>query len=346
MKLIGSESLPMVILVPENPWTWMQQVYRLKPIVFWGISALIGFSASAGLYFLNRSRRKRRIQKLGGDPEQPCIGPFQPLKLLGEGGFGQVWLAIANRELYSRQPTRVAIKTLRREALEQQDPAFKKRFLREAQALERLEHPHIVKLVHYELSSEQPYIAMEFVEGQTFAELLRRNPRGLPTEKALHLIYPVLEALSFAHNQPQPILHRDIKPENLMLNRSGEVKVMDFGLALSDGQSRLTGGDFVGTIQYAPPEAIQSDPSPASDQYAAGLVLHELLTGKPANPHQDPMLALQTLFDGSLPKLSELRPDLGKLAEAVDRMRSERPEERFAKIAEALECLRSVSSGK
>ncbi len=345
--LLSSKRYPqqgLLCLAPSRLDTWLGQTARTnRGVAVFGAVLMAGVALTGCtwvLYALNRQKRlnlAQRVLALGGDPSEPMIGPFIPLKVLGQGGFGLVHKAVHRDQLWQPQPGFAAVKTILASQLEEsgEGESFRKRFLREAHALERLEHRHVVRLLHYSLDGDKPYIAMEFVNGITFQQLIAQNPQGMQPEKAVSLMLPVLEALEYAHGQSQPILHRDIKPENLMLDSQGVVKVMDFGLAHRSDQSRMTDGNFVGTLQYSPLEALEANQQPATDQFAAGLVLQELLTGRAANPHGDPMQALNTLISGKLPRLQEQRSDLGELAAIVDRMTAARPEGRFPSVAEA-----------
>ncbi len=202
---------------------------------------------------------------------------------LGRGGMAEV---LEGRDL--RLGRRVAIKILRPELAK--DPAFQARFRREAQSAASLNHPNIVAV--YDTGEDVldngngsmvvPYIVMEYVDGQTLRQLLASGRRLLP-ERALEIISGVLAALDYSHRHG--IVHRDIKPANVMLTRTGEVKVMDFGIAraLADSSATMTAASAVmGTAQYLSPEQARGEVVDArSDLYSTGCLLYELLTGRP-----------------------------------------------------------------
>ncbi|CAM3958643.1 Stk1 family PASTA domain-containing Ser/Thr kinase [Tsukamurella ocularis] len=198
---------------------------------------------------------------------------------LGFGGMSEVHLARDTR--LSRD---VAIKILRADLA--RDPSFYERFRREAQNAASLNHPTIVQV--YDTGEAQtssgplPYIVMEYVDGETLRDVLRRDGTIAP-QAAMTWMADVCAALDFSHRNG--IVHRDMKPANVMLTRAGEIKVMDFGIAraMSDPSAGMTQtAAVIGTAQYLSPEQARGDSVDArSDVYAAGCVLFELLTGQP-----------------------------------------------------------------
>ncbi len=202
---------------------------------------------------------------------------------LGRGGMAEV---LEGRDL--RLGRRVAVKILRPDLAK--DPAFQSRFRREAQSAASLNHPNIVAVYDTgeDILGDQsgsvvvPYIVMEYVDGQTLRQLLASGRRLLP-ERALEITAGVLAALDYSHRHG--IVHRDIKPANVMLTRTGDVKVMDFGIAraLADASATQTAGSAVmGTAQYLSPEQARGEVVDArSDLYSTGCLLYELLTGRP-----------------------------------------------------------------
>lgn len=205
-------------------------------------------------------------------------------EVIGRGGMAEVH---EGHDL--RLGRRVAVKILRPDLA--RDPSFQVRFRREAQSAAALNHPNIVAVYDTgedSLTSETgetivvPYIVMEYVDGMTLRQLLASGRRLLP-ERALEITAGVLSALDYAHRHG--IVHRDIKPGNVMLTRTGEVKVMDFGIAraVNDASSGMTATSAVmGTAQYLSPEQARGEVVDArSDLYSAGVLLYELLTGRP-----------------------------------------------------------------
>src|SRR5918997_6416606 len=192
-----------------------------------------------------------RRRMMAGD-QMVIGGRYELDDLLGRGGMAEV-----RRAVDTRLGRPVAIKQLRTDLAT--DPTFQARFRREAQSAAGLNHPNIVSVYDTgeELSPDgshvQPYIVMEYVPGRTLREVLNDGRKVLP-ERALEITSGVLEALDYSHRAG--IIHRDIKPANVMLTPSGEVKVMDFGIAraISDAHTMTQTAAVVGTAQYLSPE--------------------------------------------------------------------------------------------
>jgi beta-lactam-binding protein with PASTA domain/tRNA A-37 threonylcarbamoyl transferase component Bud32 len=215
-------------------------------------------------------------------PGPPMVGGRYSLgELLGRGGMAEV-----RKGNDSRLGRVVAIKRLRTDLAS--DSTFQARFRREAQSAASLNHPAIVSVYDTgeELATDgsgvaQPYIVMEFVAGRTLRDILREGRKILP-ERALEITSGVLSALDYSHRAG--IIHRDIKPGNVMLTPSGDVKVMDFGIAraMSDANTMTQTAAVVGTAQYLSPEQARGETVDSrSDVYSAGCLLYELLTGRP-----------------------------------------------------------------
>jgi beta-lactam-binding protein with PASTA domain/predicted Ser/Thr protein kinase len=209
-------------------------------------------------------------------------GRYELGELLGRGGMAEV-----RKGKDQRLGRTVAVKRLRTDLAS--DATFQARFRREAQSSASLNHPAIVST--YDTGEEmatdgsgvaQPYIVMECVEGRTLRDILREGRKILP-ERALEITAGVLSALDYSHRAG--IIHRDIKPGNVMLTPSGDVKVMDFGIAraISDAASTMTQtAAVVGTAQYLSPEQARGETVDSrSDVYSTGCLLYELLTGRP-----------------------------------------------------------------
>lgn len=206
-------------------------------------------------------------------------GRYELSHVLGRGGMAEVYLAHD-----TRLGRTVAVKTLRADLA--RDPSFQARFRREAQSAASLNHPAIVAVYDtgedYVDNISIPYIVMEYVDGSTLRELLHSGRKLLP-ERTLEMCIGILQALEYSHRAG--IVHRDIKPANVMLNRSGQVKVMDFGIARAMGDSGMTmtqTAAVIGTAQYLSPEQARGEQVDArSDLYSAGCLLYELLAVRP-----------------------------------------------------------------
>ncbi len=240
---------------------------------------------------------------------------YQVGDTLGFGGMSEVH---RGRDL--RLGRDVAIKVLRADLA--RDPTFQTRFRREAQNAASLNHPAIVAVYDTgETATDAgpvPYIVMEFVDGETLRDLLKREG-PLPPKRAMEIVADICAALDFSHRHG--IVHRDVKPANVMLTRAGAVKVMDFGIAraVADGQATVTAtAAVIGTAQYLSPEQARGEAVDArSDVYATGCVLYELLTGAPPFTGDSPVaVAYQHVREDPKPP-SSVHPGIPRELDAI-----------------------------
>lgn len=270
----------------------------------------------------------------GAEPHR-IGGRYELGELLGRGGMAEV-----RKGNDVRLGRIVAIKRLRTDLAS--DPTFQARFRREAQSAASLNHPAIVAVYDTgeEMSTDgtnvaQPYIVMEHVAGRTLREILREGRKILP-ERALEITSGILSALDYSHRAG--IVHRDIKPANVMLTPSGDVKVMDFGIAraVADASSTMTQtAAVVGTAQYLSPEQARGETVDSrSDVYSTGCLLYELLTGRPPFVGESPVsVAYQHVREPAAPP-SSLDPDLPPEVDAIVMKALAKPvEERYQSAA-------------
>jgi eukaryotic-like serine/threonine-protein kinase len=233
------------------------------------------------------------------------IGPYRLVSLLGEGGMGQVWLAIRSDGLYER---RVALKLLRPGI---SDAGLRQRFTRERQILARLAHAHIARLLDAGVTVDgQPYLALDYVNGEPITEAVKRRPMEL--RQRLNLFMQVCDAVSHAHSNL--IIHRDLKPSNILVTPGNEVKLLDFGIAkLLDNagtpQHDITlAGHRTFTLHYAAPEQLRGEViSTMTDVYALGVVLYEMLAG--CKPHA-PTKKTDAAWEEAVLKEEPVKPSL------------------------------------
>ena len=235
---------------------------------------------------------------------------------------------------------RVAIKILHEQYAA--DPEYVERFRREARAVARLSHPNIVTVIDRGEDGGRQFIVFEHVDGENLKELVLRTGR-LPVRRALELALAIADGLAFAHEQG--LVHRDVKPQNVLLNREGEVKVTDFGIARSlhveHGVTQT--GTVLGTGEYLAPEQASGKPvSPATDVYSLGIVLWELLAGDvPFLGDNFVAVALRHVNEPP-PSLREQRPDVSpRLEAAVDRALAKDPAQRFPSMVAFAKALRA-----
>jgi serine/threonine-protein kinase len=239
---------------------------------------------------------------------------YEVLERLGSGGFAEVFEALDRST-----GRRVALKVIA------EGRGMAARVVREIEAATALTHPNIVALYDYFGDGERSYLVWELVVGHSLADLASR----LSDADVAAIGSELLDALGYAHGER--IVHRDVKPQNVMVDESGRVKVMDFGIALMIDADTLTAeGDVIGTLAYMSPEQAQGRKAgPPSDVYSAGIVLYELLAGE--NPLRGDSAAetLSNVAAHRLPPLGELRPDLAEeLTELIDDACRAQPGER------------------
>ena len=252
------------------------------------------------------------------------IGNYEVLRELGRGGMGVVYKA--HEQSLQRV---VALKVL--PAHLAADRSFVERFEREARSSAGLSHPNVVTV--YAVGEQQGmyFIAMEYVKGQTVAEILRRDGR-LEVRRALEITAQVADALATAHKKS--VIHRDIKPQNVMVDEAGRAKVMDFGLAkvLADSATNLTTeGALMGTPKYMSPEQCQGYPLDArTDIYSLGVMLYEMLAGQVPFSAETPLALLRKIVDTQVPSLSDVAQDIPpEVIAIVARMVAKDPAERY-----------------
>jgi hypothetical protein len=196
------------------------------------------------------------------------FGEYHLVRRIGKGGMAVVYEA-------ERRGERFALKRPLTGFLD--DTQFRERFLREAELGRTLHHPNIIRIFDRGEVGQTPYFVMELLQGETLRATLDREGR-LDPRLAARVTGQVAEALDYAHNKG--VIHRDLKPSNIMLDRSGGVKVMDYGIARAQRMEGLTTtGAFLGTPTYAAPETVEAGGQPPSDMYSLGVVFFEMLTG-------------------------------------------------------------------
>jgi eukaryotic-like serine/threonine-protein kinase len=249
------------------------------------------------------------------------LGNYRLTRLLGQGGFAQVYLA---EQVYLR--SLAAVKVLSSPLAQEGVDGF----LTEAQTLVGLSHAHIIRLLDFGMEESTPFLIMDYAPGGT---LRQRHPRGKPLPLAVVVKYvdQIAEALRYAHSAR--LIHRDIKPENLLLGRHDEVLLSDFGIALLAQSSRSQSAQTIaGTISYMAPEQIQGKPRPASDQYALAIVAYEWLCG--ALPFSGSLAEIAAKHcQADPPPLRAKAPDLPEaIARVVHQALAKDPGRRFAGV--------------
>lgn len=279
-------------MAPEEGRKWVAANCPDDPKIVAEVLSLLGSDEKARDGFVAKQIEPAVVSMLGTMPER--VGPYRLVRELGRGGMGTVYLGERDDEEYQ---TQVAIKLVRRGF---DTDLILHRFYRERQTLARLQHPHIARLLDGGTTGDgRPYIVMEFVKGSWITDYCREG--GLGIARRLQLFLDVCGAVDYAHRQF--VVHRDLKPGNILVDESEAVKLLDFGIcklllgnaAEVDQTAEVGPAPF--TPDYASPEQIRGEATnPASDVYALGAVLYELLTG--TRPHRFKDLSIKGIEEG------------------------------------------------
>jgi serine/threonine-protein kinase len=276
-------------------------------------------------------------------------GRYEVLERLGAGGVGVVY-----RAKHAQLGRLVAIKVLQQHAATQ--PEWRRRFEREAKALSALAHPNIVTVTDSGLDDGLPYLAMELLQGKTLSELTDEGP--LPPQRALDIARQLLRGLAFAHGKG--IVHRDLKPANVFLqtlpDQADHVRLLDFGMAkflegsgsrsLVENLTRV--GMICGTPSYMCPEQWRAEPVDArTDVYSAGVLLFELLAGRPPFAGESFQELMRAHLNDPIPSLADARPDLSIapfFQPVVERAMAKKAVERYPDGASMLAALEATDA--
>lgn len=287
-------------------------------------------------------------QQVAATPTE-TVGDFRLLRPLGKGGMGEVWLA--------EDPAgeRHVIKRLLPSAAE--DPRFLKRFLLEGRYASLLRHPNVVGVTEVGEADGLPYLVLEYVDGTDLRKVKKgaRQRRVLPpigavvdaVLQACHGLHAAHELADPETGRPLKLMHRDVSPDNLLLDRSGIVRISDFGIARAEGQALTSNGALWGKHSYMAPERLQGkDADRRVDIFSLGVVLFEMLAlERPFSSKAKGGAIAAVLFETPRP-LAKLVPDLpASIVAVVERMLEKDPDRRFASCAEVAEALEAARAG-
>ena len=272
------------------------------------------------------------------------VGPYALTRQLAVGGMASVWEA-----RHQTSGALVALKVLHWQYAG--DDRIVGRFLDEARLGVLLHHPNVVRTL--DVGRDGPnlvYLALELLDGASLAEVVQANPKGLPYPAVVALGAQAADALAYAHQfrredgAPLKLVHRDVKPSNLVLTVEGALKVIDFGIARvqweTKGQTQT--GSFLGSLAYSAPEQVNElEVTAVSDVFSLGAVLHELLTGAQVFGRTSQAATVRAVSWSPAPPVRSVRPDVPKaLEDCVLRALEKKPEARFASAAELAQALR------
>jgi len=260
------------------------------------------------------------------------LGNYRLVRLLGRGGFAEVYLGE-----HIRLNTQAAIK-VRYEQFGQDDA---EQFLKEAQTIANLVHPHIVRIFDFDVFDGMPFLVMDYAPNGTLRQRYPKNTR-VPLEIIVSHIRQITDGLQYAHDEK--FIHRDIKPDNMLLGRRDDILLSDFGLALVAQSTRQQSlQDLGGTAYYMSPEQLRGKPRQASDQYALGVVVYEWLTGERPFNGSFSEVASQHIFEAP-PPIHEKLPSISPaVEEVVMTALAKDPHQRFASVRSFANALEQAS---
>ena len=243
-------------------------------------------------------------------------GLYEVRELIGAGGMANVYKAVmVGQNGPVPAGTVVAVKVLRAEYMH--DPDLVNRFKNESKAISLLHHPNIVKVYDVSVTDRLQYIVMEYVNGMTLRQYLNERGGRLTSRETVHFISQILQALDHAHRNG--VVHRDVKPQNIMLLASGQLRMMDFGIArISRAENQLLAGKAMGSVHYISPEQARGEVTgPQSDIYSVGVMMYEMLSGRLPFDGDNPVsIAIQHFSAVPLPP-RELNPEIPEALEQI-----------------------------
>ncbi|QBD75226.1 serine/threonine protein kinase [Ktedonosporobacter rubrisoli] len=249
------------------------------------------------------------------------LGNYRLVKLLGRGGFAEVYLAE-----HTRLGMKAAIKLLHTHLSSDETSTFQ----REARTIAELKHAHIVRVLDYDVQESTPFLVLDYASN---GSLRQKHPSGrrLPLDLVVDYVNQIAGALLYAHERK--IIHRDVKPENILLDEEGRLLLSDFGIAtIAHSTSSMSTEAAIGTLAYMAPEQIQGKPRPASDQYALAVMVYHWLTGLLPFSGSSAELIAQHL-GATVPSLCTKLPELPEEVEQVVLTAlSKDPQQRFGSV--------------
>jgi len=267
------------------------------------------------------------------------VGRYEVASELGRGGMAVAYLA---RDPFTKREVVVKVMMGNLSA----DPEFTRRFEQEAQVIAGLEHPFVVPVYDFGYHEHEPYIVMRYMTGGSVEGLLHQH-----TTLEMSAIAPIIERMGEALDaiHAKGIVHRDLKPANILIDSNGDTFLADFGLVKIVGSSgKLSGRFMLGTPAYMAPEQVygQSEITLRADVYALGVMLYEMLTGRPPYLHTDIPKLLMMHVTEPIPRITEARPDVSPEIEAlIMKAMAKDPKDRHTSAGEFANALLGVSRG-
>lgn len=253
---------------------------------------------------------------------------YQIISKIGSGGMAQVYEA---KDLYLNRNVAVKIINLETNKI---DDLSKERFLQEINAVSRIRHPNVILVYDIFVDQQNWCLVLELLKGKTLKTYLA-DIGVLSVVETLNIFQKILLGVSACHQVG--IIHRDLKPDNILLTDNGAVKVLDFGIAMIDGyEVKKHANQVIGTMKYIAPEVVKFEPATVqSDIYSLGIILYELLAGKPPFIHKNPQLLANKHFKEPMPLIRDYNPAIPQsLENIILKATCKNPSERYKSIEE------------
>ena len=271
------------------------------------------------------------------------VDHYEIIRILGHGGMNRVYLA---RDVFNQQE--VVLKFPNDDLIG--NIGVFERYKREAEIGNRLHYPHVQQLLNTDEKRSEEYLVVEYIKGQTLRTILEEHaPNPLPVAEAIRITLQICDALAYCH--AQGIFHRDIKPENIMMQEDGDIKIIDFGIALLEGARRVTWRGLSGTVgtpDYMSPEQLKGERGMASsDIYAVGVILYEMLCGHTPFEGENIFAIMNQHVSQDPPSILLANPHLSpSLATVVMRAIRRDPDKRYKSVSDLLHDLRNLEEVK
>jgi serine/threonine-protein kinase len=271
------------------------------------------------------------------------VDHYEIIHMLGHGGMNRVYLA---RDVVNQQ--QVVLKIPNDDLIG--NIAVFERYQRESEIGSRLNHPHVQHLLNVDEKRSDQYLVVEYIQGRTLREVLEEHaPALLPLDEVLRITKQICDALGYCHEHG--VFHRDIKPENVMILENGDVKIIDFGVALLEGARRVTWRGLSGTVgtpDYMSPEQLRGERGTAgSDIYAVGIMLYEMLCGHTPFEGENVFAVMNLHVSQDPPSILQCNPNISsELATVVMRAVRRDAEKRYKSIRDMLHDLQDLEHVK
>ena len=340
-----------VVTYPKSAIT-LEPVHPLVPLQENPLPVLLGLAGLGGIgLFVRRNRqlkqsiddRESREERLKDQIKEQhdfaftTMGEYRILEQLGEGGIAKVFRAVPDQSL--DESDSVAIKILHPHLC--QDAGHRERFIREGRVSQELIHPNVIRLFKIDLDDDIVYLVLELLKGHTLKQEI--SGKIVSLSRTREIVDQIFRGLAYAHSKG--VVHRDLTPSNIMLTDTGAVKLMDFGLARSRevGHTITVTGVVQGTPGYMAPEQLTETLDARTDQYALGVILFEMLTGRRPIERSDPMQLILATYQEDAPDPRDFQAEIPEnIAQFILRLLSRDPEGRFPDMKAAYDEFYSV----